>query len=340
MRQLKSERSYFLPGDILLEFKSADDPERLVSVGLDLLCITEAQLIGADAIMQVSPTLISPERFGRFLATGVPAANPWMEDFKRDADDGSTRRWYYTGPSAENPFIDVAELNAEIQACPPHERDGLYLGKWPSSEGSVFRGLARAVSLAAPVGEFPLRGKPETRGPIYDGLDPARLTDYMAYTAFERRADGRLYQIAFDHFNRQDWNLQISRTANNCGQYPYRSGCMDVTGLGDVVNAMLNNTRTHFTPVTFTPANKQALVTELATALDNDEIRLFDHPLIRDELRRFTYRVGPTGNYSYSAPDGYHDDIVCSIALAVSASRKQRPMDAATRAHVTRSVSF
>lgn len=340
MRQLKSERSYYLPGDILLEFKSADNPERLVSVGLDLLCVTEAQLISSDAMMQLAPTLISPERFGKLLATGVPMPVPWMEDFKRAADDGDPRRWYYTGPSSENPYIDMAELEAEIGNCPPHERDSLYLGKWPSSEGAVFRGLARALSIASPVGDFPMRSKPETRGPFFDGLDPARLTDYMVYTSFERRADGRLHQVAFDRFHQQDWNLQVARTANNCGQYAYRSGCMDVTGLGDVVSTMLSNQRTSFVPVTFTPATKQALVTELSLALDNDEIRLFNHPLIRDEFRRFTYSVSKTGNYSYSAPAGYHDDIICSVALAVAASRKHKPMDTATRAHVTRSIAF
>ena len=160
-----------------------------------------------------------------------------------------------------------------------------------------------------------------------------------AYVALERRDDGRLHQVAFDRFNQQDWNLQISRTASNCGQYPYRNGCMDVTGLGDVVDAMLQNSRTSFVPINFS-THKQALVNELSAALDNDELRLYDHPILRDELRRFTYRIGSTGNYQYSAPTGYHDDVVMALALAVYASRKHKPTDPVARRELVRSVAF
>jgi pyruvate dehydrogenase E2 component (dihydrolipoamide acetyltransferase) len=35
------------------------------------------------------------------------------------------------------------------------------------------------------------------------------------------------------------------------------------------------------------------------------------------EMRRFEYLIGPTGQVAYSAPSGYHDDCVMSLALAV-----------------------
>ena len=37
-----------------------------------------------------------------------------------------------------------------------------------------------------------------------------------------------------------------------------------------------------------------------------------------DELGDYAYKKGPTGKYVYMAPAGRHDDIVISIALAVS----------------------
>jgi hypothetical protein len=35
------------------------------------------------------------------------------------------------------------------------------------------------------------------------------------------------------------------------------------------------------------------------------------------EMRRYEYDIGPTGQISYAAPSGYHDDCVMSLALAV-----------------------
>jgi len=35
------------------------------------------------------------------------------------------------------------------------------------------------------------------------------------------------------------------------------------------------------------------------------------------EMRRYEYEIGPTGQVSYAAPSGYHDDCVMALALAV-----------------------
>ena len=33
------------------------------------------------------------------------------------------------------------------------------------------------------------------------------------------------------------------------------------------------------------------------------------------EMRRYEYEIGPTGQVSYAAPSGYHDDCVMALAL-------------------------
>jgi hypothetical protein len=38
--------------------------------------------------------------------------------------------------------------------------------------------------------------------------------------------------------------------------------------------------------------------------------------ILTNELERYEYEVGPTGNISYNAPSGYHDDTVIALALA------------------------
>ena len=35
------------------------------------------------------------------------------------------------------------------------------------------------------------------------------------------------------------------------------------------------------------------------------------------EMKRYEYQIGPTGQISYAAPSGYHDDCVMALALAV-----------------------
>ena len=41
-----------------------------------------------------------------------------------------------------------------------------------------------------------------------------------------------------------------------------------------------------------------------------------DWEVLTGELQRYEYVIGPTGQLSYSAPSGYHDDCVMALALA------------------------
>lgn len=314
MVSTKSQHKYDLGHDTILEFRSeGDHPERLVSVGLDLLVMTECHLISDAAINELRPTLISPDRFGFVLATGIPSPVPWMEDWKHRADSGDDRYWYYTGATAENPYINADDLAAEIESTPEYLRGPLYLGQWPSAEGSVFRHIQSACSIDAS-SECPIFHD-YTGGPIFDGLDLARQTDFMVYAALEQMPDGTLKQVGFDRFNRNDWSVQVDRVAGHTRRYHNRSGTFDATGIGDVVGELLDDAGADFDSFVI-GANKAQLVACLSSALDSGKLKLFNHRVILDELRRYTYKLTPDGNYKYSAPSGHHDDVVISLALA------------------------
>ena len=40
--------------------------------------------------------------------------------------------------------------------------------------------------------------------------------------------------------------------------------------------------------------------------------------VLTDELKRYEYQITPSGNITYNAPSGYHDDCVIALALANS----------------------
>jgi hypothetical protein len=66
----------------------------------------------------------------------------------------------------------------------------------------------------------------------------------------------------------------------------------------------------------FTSQSKQTIMEGLAVAIQQKAIR-FPDGVIRQELDNFEYQYHRTG-VSYSAPDGFHDDAVCALALAVA----------------------
>lgn len=324
----KTERTYTIPSltgepDMLIEFQTAEEPDRLVGSGLDFLAATEMHLFEPAVWEQVLPSLVSPYRYGLLMGTAVPWPNPKMEELKSLADAGADDIWYYTGASHENPHIDRKKLATEISRCPEFLKGPLYLGKWPKATGTIFRHIDRTCSIPDPfeTADGPVFLNSWTRGVTYEGLDPARLHDFMVYVAFEWR-DGRLWQLAYDRFNKQDWKDQYDRINSAAGRYRNRVGRIDATpgSMGDPVEAELRDRGIPFDPVDF-GREKPRLVRQLQSFLDHDKLRCFDLPMIKKEFREYQGRLGPTGRISYGAPqgEGFFDDIVSAIMLAIDA---------------------
>jgi len=95
----------------------------------------------------------------------------------------------------------------------------------------------------------------------------------------------------------------------------------DSTGLGDPlveqIQRMLGQepgAEGLFQGYTFTQGSKQKLMEGLAVAIQARQVS-FPEGVIVQELEQFEFELTRTG-VRYSAPEGYHDDCVCSLALA------------------------
>ena len=101
---------------------------------------------------------------------------------------------------------------------------------------------------------------------------------------------------------------------------------MDSTGVGDpIVERMQKLVPTRVEGFKFSSPSKQQLMEELQAAIHNREVEFpgADHPvglILKNELEMFEYEYTRTG-VRYTAPEGFHDDTVDAIALAVRAWR-------------------
>ena len=66
----------------------------------------------------------------------------------------------------------------------------------------------------------------------------------------------------------------------------------------------------------FTNATKANIIEALALAFEQDAIRILDDKLLLGELQAYEQERLPSGLIRYNAPDGMHDDMVISLALA------------------------
>jgi hypothetical protein len=64
-----------------------------------------------------------------------------------------------------------------------------------------------------------------------------------------------------------------------------------------------------------TQSTKQAAIQNLQAAFEHDQIHILKNPVLVGELLSYESKRSASGSFSYSAPDGMHDDCVMALAI-------------------------
>lgn len=291
-------------------FKSADNPDSLRSEGLDWLWLDEGAQISEEAWeLALRPALM--DRKGIAWFTGTPKGHNWY--FKvwskgQDPLNQEYKSWQY--PSSNNPYLDPKEIEAFAKDMPEMAYKQEILGLFIEDVGSVFRNV-----------EANIKGTLESSNPqstYVAGCDLAKHQDYTVVCIL--RNDGQL--VGYERFSQLDWEFQRKRIANLCRTYNARL-LIDASGVGDPIYDALQREQLRVEGYKFTSASKKDLIENLSMMLDRHEISYPNIPELINELKLYGYKVMPSGTIEYSAPQGYHDDIVVSLALAAWQLRTQ-----------------
>jgi hypothetical protein len=188
----------------------------------------------------------------------------------------------------------------------------------------IFRELYEAVASddgGNPFGEAHIRaciGPNLADGPaVAFGVDLAKKQDYLVVIGLN---DGGQV-CSFDRWQGLPWRASIRRIHGIIGEDA--PALVDSTGIGDPVLEELQEEHGNFRGYNFTQASKQRLMEGLAVSIQGHEIQFPEGPIVQ-ELLRFEYELTRTG-VRYSAPEGYNDDCVCSLALARQAWAETQP---------------
>lgn len=263
------------------------------------------------------------------------AIRPTLTDLKGDADFYSTPRgrdffWkcFTRGqdplepewesfhlPTAGNPFIDPAEIEAARRELPDRVFRQEFLAEFLEDAGGVFRSVSEAIDRGRILAEAR-----RSVGAYAMGVDLARLNDFTVLTVLDQ--SGR--QVYFERFNQISWERQIERIKAVAGLYN-ATAIIDSTGVGDPIYERIRDAGVKVQPFVFTSASKNPLIDALAMAFEAGRIRLMDVPEQEAELVAYQYELTAARNLRTGAPEGMHDDAVMALALALHGSASVRP---------------
>ena len=278
----------------------------------DLVIPDEAARTSDDAIRRAIIPAVMVRR-GKILAISTPKGTrnffyQWAKK-ARSGDFGSYG--FITGPSTENPAPHVREFIEEMRLEMP---DVVFrqeiLAEFMDDAGAVFRGCREIATSEL---KDPVPGREYVAG-----ADLAKVQDYTVLYAIdvetgETSAGKRLHGIPWPHIIEEC--ASFSKRWNDAPMY------LDSTGVGDPIFDDLQMRGLPVFGVKFTVDSKAGLVIGLAKAIESQEIRIPNDEGLLAELEVFACEQLPSGRYRYGAPEGFHDDRVYALALAVYGRR-------------------
>jgi hypothetical protein len=147
------------------------------------------------------------------------------------------------------------------------------------------------------------------------GLDLGRKQDFTVLVGFNRYTN---HLDFIDRFNVVDWDLIRQRVIADLRKFPMSPVVIEANTIGDPFIEDLRKAGISVIPFITSAPSKKNIINKLAVFLENSYITIPNDPQIIDEISAFTYELTPQGNIKYGAPEGFHDDIVMAMALAVS----------------------
>ena len=142
------------------------------------------------------------------------------------------------------------------------------------------------------------------------GVDLAKYIDFTVITVLNEQNQ----LVYFDRFQQLDWVFQKKMIKQVADIYK-ANVVLDSTGLGDPIFDDLSRTGMNVLSYKITIQSKKELIENLSLMIQQQKITFPDIPELINELKIFGYKQLERG-FQYSAPEGYHDDCVISLALA------------------------
>ena len=248
----------------------------------------------------IRPTLT--DYIGRALFLSTPKGKNYFYSLymKGGANDWASFKF----TTYDNPYIDKHEIEDAKVQLPVAVFEQEYLANAMENASNPF-GNNFITSCIRPLSAKPTK---------YYGIDLAKSVDWTVIIGLDE--DGIV-----SHFERfqKDWK-QTKETILAID--PTKSVMIDSTGVGDAITEDLQSYFQNMEGFKYTSTSKQQLMELLASSIHKGEVG-FPDGTIKEELEVFEYQFTSTG-VRYNAPQGFHDDCVNALALAVKCKQKHR----------------
>lgn len=154
------------------------------------------------------------------------------------------------------------------------------------------------------------------QGKCWCGIDPSSVgEDNTILTVVNTDNHVRQHKIE------GSLDAKYQKIAQLINQYKPMATYIESNSIGEVMANEIKkqlHSKSNFTSYTTTNETKKEYISMVAVEIANKTIHFEeDNKLLFSELSTYTYKITKTGNITYGAKDGYHDDTISSLGLAL-----------------------
>jgi hypothetical protein len=328
-----SERRIELNGGGLIEFwtMDSDDPGR--SRKYKLVIIDEAAMAAnLKTVWEASlrPALTDLE--GSMWALSTPRGLNHFHTMFGYGQSGNPEWRSWTQPSAINPYLPPAEIEAARLELPALVFKQEYLAEFLQEEGATFRNVDACLNALA--------SSPRDHEDHYltAGVDWARKHDFTVISVICCHCR---QEVKLDRFNQIGWDFQRQRLLSIIEGWRVNHTVLETNSIGEPNLQALRQIVNHkqiLQGFETTGKSKAPLIQDLALAFEKESIQWLPDPVARHELIAYEATVMESGYTKYGAPEGGYDDTVIARALAWRAAKQRVPYPLTERQRIIQSM--
>jgi len=302
-RASRAEMSLELKTGGMIEFWSLDKPDNIRGKKYKRFIVNEAGFVSNLVDIRnyvIMPTLIDMQ--GDEYYSGTPKGmNGFFQLYNMTGDDW--KQWQMS--SYANPHIPPSELDALKETMTERAFSQEILAQFLEDGGGVFRGV-RASAVLQPV-------NPEPGHQYVIGVDWGRTNDATVFTVIDTNTK---HMVFMDRMTDTDYASQRNRLTELSSRYNGATVLAEANSIGQPNIEALQMKNVPVLGFTTTNATKAQIIQALELAFERQEIAILNDEMVINELMVYQSERLPSGLVRYNAPDGMHDDIVISLALA------------------------
>lgn len=295
-----------------IKFFSAENHDAMRGETVNFVVCDEFAMYKTDAWdFTIRPTMVT-KKDSKALLLSTPRGRGLWYDLCQMGKDPNNKNWtFLTAKSEESPLADQEFLQDAKKTMSESAYRQEFLAEFIENQGSLFSNIDQSLCLEP---------NSVTHSGLVAGIDVGFKNDFTVCTIFNDKFE------MVDMFRKRDDNLDYRAMSKEIymflKKYNFPRTRIEIN-MHDSVYTFLKQMRVpRLEAYRTTAKTKKEDITFLSSLFASQQIKLLKDNEIENEVVNFGYEITSKGNIVYHATGNFHDDIVMSVAIALSQLKK------------------